>query len=276
VREIRTLRSFGGRRLCHDGGASSYQLIASELFGHEKGAFTGALQRRLGRFESADGGTIFLDEIGELPQEMQVALLRVLQEREFERVGGKAPIVVDVRVLAATNKDLTAAVRDGLFRADLYYRLNVVPIQVPALRDRRGDIRLLAEYLVDRYAQKAGKRVRSISKETLELFEAYHWPGNIRELQNVIERAVILSDADVFRVDASWLTPARAESLVPSGSLTADLAQRQRAIIEDALRDAHGVIGGAAGAAAKLGLRRQTLESRMRKLGIDRYRFKTS
>ena len=250
-------------------------LIASELFGHEKGAFTGALQRRLGRFESADGGTIFLDEIGELPQETQVALLRVLQEREFERVGGNEPIVVDVRVLAATNRDLTAAVRDGVFRADLFYRLNVVPIQVPALRDRRGDIRLLVEYFVERYAQKAGKRIRSISKETLDLFEAYRWPGNIRELQNVIERAVILSDADVFRADPSWLTPAPAEGVVPTGSLTADLAQREKAIIEDALREAHGVIGGATGAAAKLGLPRQTLESRMRKLGIDRYRFKT-
>jgi len=251
-------------------------LIASELFGHEKGAFTGALQRRLGRFESADGGTIFLDEIGELPQETQIALLRVLQEREFERVGGNEPIVVDVRVLSATNKDLTAAVRDGLFRADLFYRLNVVPIRVPPLRERRGDIRLLVEYLVERYAQKAGKRIRTISKETLDLFEAYHWPGNIRELQNVTERAVILSDGDVFRVDASWLTPAPAEGVVPLGSLTADLAQREKAIIEDALRDAHGVIGGATGAAAKLGLPRQTLESRMRKLGIDRYRFKTS
>src|SRR6266446_6600333 len=218
-------------------------LIASELFGHEKGSFTGATQRRLGRFESADGGTIFLDEIGELPQETQVALLRVLQEREFERVGGNEPIVVDVRVLAATNRDLTAAVRDGVFRADLFYRLNVVPIQVPALRDRRGDIRLLVEYFVERYAQKAGKRIRSISKETLDLFEAYHWPGNIRELQNVIERAVILSDADVFRADPSWLTPAPADGVVPTGSLTADLAQRERAIIEDALRDAHGVIG---------------------------------
>jgi len=251
-------------------------LIASELFGHEKGAFTGALQRRLGRFESADGGTIFLDEIGELPAETQIALLRVLQEREFERVGGNEAIAVDVRVLAATNKDLRAAVRDGVFRADLFYRLNVVPIHVPALRDRRGDIRLLVEYLVERYAQKAGKRMRSISQDTLELFEAYHWPGNIRELQNVIERAVILSDAEVFRVDASWLTPAPAESVVPSGSLTDDLAQREKAIIEDALRDAHGVIGGATGAAAKLGLPRQTLESRMRKLGIDRYRFKAS
>ena len=251
-------------------------LIASELFGHEKGAFTGALQRRLGRFESADGGTIFLDEVGELPQETQIALLRVLQERECERVGGNEPIVVDVRVLAATNKDLAAAVRGGTFRADLFYRLNVVPIQVPTLRERRGDIRLLVEYLVERYARKAGKRIRSIGKETLDLFESYHWPGNIRELQNVIERAVILSDGDVFRVDASWLTPAPAEGAVRAGSLTADLTQREKAIIEDALRDAHGVIGGTAGAAAKLGLPRQTLESRLRKLGIDRYRFKTS
>jgi len=251
-------------------------LMASELFGHEKGAFTGALQRRLGRFESADGGTIFLDEIGELTPDMQVALLRVLQEREFERVGGNEPIVVDVRVLAATNKDLAAAVRDGLFRADLFYRLNVVPIHVPALRDRRADIRLLVEYLVERYARKTGKRIRSISQETLDLFEAYHWPGNIRELQNVIERAVILSDADVFRVDARWLIPAPAARVAPHGSLTEDLAQRQRAIIENALRDAHGVLGGPTGAAAKLGLPRQTLESRMRKLGIDRYRFKTA
>src|SRR5205809_2825505 len=191
--------------ICVNCAAIPSSLIASELFGHEKGAFTGAVQRRLGRFESADGGTIFLDEIGELPQETQIALLRVLQEREFERVGGNEAIAVDVRVLAATNKDLTAAVRDGVFRADLFYRLNVVPVQVPALRDRRGDIRLLVEYLVERYAQKAGKRIRSISKERLDLFEAYQWPGNIRELQNVIERAVILSDGDVFRVDTSWL-----------------------------------------------------------------------
>jgi formate hydrogenlyase transcriptional activator len=256
--------------------AMPLSLIASELFGHEKGAFTGALQRRHGRFESADGGTIFLDEIGELPHETQIALLRVLQEREFERVGGNEAIAVDVRVLAATNKDLAAAVRAGSFREDLFYRLNVVPIHVPALRDRGGDIPLLVEYLVERYARKAGKRIRRIRKETLDLFEAYHWPGNIRELQNVIERAVILSDADVFRVDASWLTPAPGKSAVPSDSLVGDLAQREQTIIENALRDSRGVIGGATGAAAKLGLPRQTLESKIRKFGIDRYRFKTS
>ena len=256
--------------------AMPLSLIASELFGHEKGAFTGALQRRSGRFESADGGTIFLDEIGELPHETQIALLRVLQEREFERVGGNETISVDVRVLAATNTDLTQAVRQGVFREDLFYRFNVFPIHVPALRDRVGDIPLLVQYLVERYARKAGKGIRRISKETLDLFEAYHWPGNIRELQNVIERAVILSDAEEFRVDASWLTGAPAKPAVPSGSLAGDLAQREKAAIESALREARGVIGGATGAAAKLGIPRQTLESKLRKLGIDRYRFKTS
>jgi formate hydrogenlyase transcriptional activator len=251
-------------------------LIASELFGHEKGAFTGALQRRYGRFESADGGTIFLDEIGELPHETQIALLRVLQEREFERVGGNEAISVDVRVLAATNTDLTRAVRNGAFREDLFYRLNVFPIHVPALRERVGDIPLIVEYLVERYARKAGKRMRRISKDTLDLFEAYHWPGNIRELQNVIERAVILRDADVFRVDPAWLAPVSATSGKPRDSLATDLTQREKALIEDALRDARGVIGGSNGAAAKLRLPRQTLESKIRKLGIDRYGFKIS
>jgi formate hydrogenlyase transcriptional activator len=203
-------------------------------------------------------------------------LLRVLQEREFERVGENQPILVDVRILAATNKDLTGAVSDGGFRADLFYRLNVFPIQLPALRDRRGDIPLLVQYLVERYAQKAGKRIRGVSKETLDLFEGYHWPGNIRELQNVVERAVILIDSDVFRVDASWLALPPAEPALPSSSLVGELAQREKAAIENALREAHGVIGGPTGAAAKLGLPRQTLESKLRKLGIDRYRFKAS
>jgi formate hydrogenlyase transcriptional activator len=186
--------------------AISPSLIASELFGHEKGSFTGALQRHLGRFESADGGTIFLDEVGDLPPETQVALLRVLQEREFERVGGSQTVSVDVRVLAATNSDLSAAVAEDTFRQDLFYRLNVFPIRIPALRERVDDIPLLVGYLIDRYAQKAGKKIRNINKETLDLFQAYDWPGNIRELQNVIERAVILCDGETFSVDKTWLT----------------------------------------------------------------------
>src|SRR5216684_8410482 len=252
-------------------------LIASELFGHEKGSFTGALQRRAGRFESADGGTIFLDEVGELPPETQVALLRVLQEREFERVGGNRSIPVDVRVLAATNRDLSAAVAKGMFRKDLFYRLNVFPIQLPPLRDRVDDIPLLMEYLVARYGEKAGKRIRRLSKDTLDLFQSYDWPGNVRELQNVIERAVILCDEETFFVDPSWLTPAAApRSAGASVPLVADLAEREKAMIENALREAQGLISGPTGAAAKLGVARQTLESKIRKLGINRYRFKAS
>jgi formate hydrogenlyase transcriptional activator len=255
-------------------------LIASELFGHEKGSFTGALQRRLGRFESADGGTIFLDEVGEIPPETQVALLRVLQEHEFERVGGNQTVPVDVRVLSATNKDLRAAVADGTFRQDLFYRLNVFPIQVPALRDRIDDIPLLVEYLVDRYAKKAGKRIRSVSKNTLDLFQGYDWPGNIRELQNVVERAVVLCEGETFCVDPSWLVPASLSPTSPNPTmqtipLVADLAERERAIIENALREAEGLISGPTGAAAKLGIPRQTLESKIRKLGINRHRFRT-
>jgi PAS domain S-box-containing protein len=261
--------------------AISPSLIASELFGHERGSFTGAHQRRLGRFESADGGTIFLDEVAEIPPETQVALLRVLQEREFERVGGNQTVPVDVRVLAATNKDLRAAVADGTFRQDLFYRLNVFPIQVPALRDRVEDIPLLVEYLVDRYAKKAGKRIRSVSKDTLNLFQSYNWPGNIRELQNVVERAVVLCDGDIFCVDPSWLTPVSSSptSLHPTTQtipLVADLAEREKAMIEDALREAEGLISGPNGAAAKLGIPRQTLESKIRKLGIKRRGFTTS
>ena len=262
-------------------GAISPSLIASELFGHERGSFTGAHQRRLGRFESADGGTIFLDEVGEIPQETQVALLRVLQEHEFERVGGNQTVPVDVRVLAATNKDLRAAVADGTFRQDLFYRLNVFPIQVPALRDRVDDIPLLVEYLVDRYAKKAGKRIRSVSKNTLDLFQGYDWPGNIRELQNVVERAVVLCEGEIFCVDPSWLAPASSSPASPNPTtqtipLVADLAERERAMIENALREAEGLISGPTGAAAKLSIPRQTLESKIRKLGINRHRFRTS
>jgi formate hydrogenlyase transcriptional activator len=250
-------------------------LIASELFGHEKGSFTGATQRRLGRFESADVGTIFLDEVGDLPAETQVALLRVLQEREFERVGGSQTVSVDVRVLTATNRDLTSAVAEGKFRQDLFYRLNVFPIRLPALRERIGDISLLVGYLIDRYAQKAGKKIRKIDTKTMELLHAYDWPGNIRELQNVVERAVILSEGETFFVDEAWLTRATPK-LAAASVLTTDLAEREKSMIENALREAEGLVSGPTGAAAKLGLRRQTLESKIRKLRINRHLFKTS
>jgi formate hydrogenlyase transcriptional activator len=250
-------------------------LIASELFGHEKGAFTGATQRRLGRFELADGGTIFLDEIGELPAETQIALLRVLQERELERVGGCLPVVVDVRVIAATNRDLKAACDAGTFRPDLFYRLNVFPIRMPALRERVEDIPLLLEYLTERYASKAGKKITSIDKKTLELFQAYDWPGNVRELQNVVERAVILCDAGTLSVDESWLVR---ESPKPRQNLVAleSLAEQEREMIESALSKSRGKVSGSLGAAARLGIPRSTLESRIRSLNIDKYRFRSA
>jgi len=247
-------------------------LIASELFGHEKGAFTGALQRRLGRFELADGGTIFLDEVGELAPDTQVALLRVLQEREFERVGGQQPIRVDVRVVAATNRDLTEAVADGTFRQDLFYRLNVFPLEMPPLRARQEDITVLVEYFIDRYARKAGKTIRRVSKRTLDLLKAYPWPGNVRELQNVIERSVILSDTDEFTVDESWL------STKPTGEsrrgMSSTLASHEKALIEDALRATAGRVFGPTGAAARLGIPRSTLESKIRTLKINKNRFR--
>jgi len=250
-------------------------LIASELFGHEKGAFTGALQRRLGRFELADGGTIFLDEIGDLPTETQIALLRVLQEGEIERVGGSQSISVDVRVLAATNRDLKAAMAAGTFRQDLFYRLNVFPIQVPPLRERMDDIPLLVTYLIERYAKKAGKKIKNIQKETLELFQAYDWPGNIRELQNVIQRAIVLCESETFSVDETWLKREKhrlSGSVIPLG---ATLAEHEKDIIEAALADCGGQVAGPTGAAAKLGLPRQTLESKITALGINKHRFKT-
>ncbi len=251
-------------------------LIASELFGHEKGAFTGAIQRRIGRFESADGGTLFLDEVGELPPETQVALLRVLQERKLERVGGLRPVAIDVRVLAATNRDLNAAVAEGSFRKDLFYRLNVFPVHLPALRERGGDIPLLVEYLVARYAQKAGKKIQRIGNETMELFKRYSWPGNVRELQNVIERAVILCDGETLSVDASWFAAERSKSPDRARRLASDLAAHEKTMIENALRQASGRVSGAQGAAAILGLPRQTLESKLRRLGIKPYHFRTS
>ena len=249
-------------------------LIASELFGHEKGAFTGATQRRLGRFEAADGGTIFLDEVGDLPAETQVTLLRVLQEREFERIGGTATIGVDVRVLAATNHDLKAAVARGAFREDLYYRLNVVPIRLPPLRERVDDLPLLVDYLVQRYAAKAGKRFSRVTRPTLDLFRSYSWPGNVRELQNVIERAVVLSDGETFLVDESWLTGDFQRPRSVSAPLST-VADRERELIEAALAQSGGRIAGPSGAAAKLGIPRQTLDSKIKVFGIDKHRFKS-
>ncbi len=255
--------------------AISPSLIASELFGHEKGAFTGALQRRIGRFEAADGGTIFLDEIGDLSMDTQIALLRVLQEREFERVGSSEPLAVDVRVLVATNRDLKSAVDAGTFRQDLFYRLNVFPIHLPSLSERVDDIRLLAEYFIDRYSKKAGRNFSNITNKTLQLFQSYEWPGNIRELQNVVERAVILCDGETFSVDEAWLK--RASSPVSEGvvPLVTTLVERERQMIETALAQCRGRVSGANGAANKLGIPRQTLDARIASLGIDKHRFKT-
>ena len=249
-------------------------LIASELFGHEKGAFTGATQRRLGRFESANGGTIFLDEVGDLPPEVQIALLRVLQEREIERVGSNGPIPVDVRVLAATHRDLNALVAEGKFRQDLLYRLNVVPIEMPSLRERAADIPLLVDYFIDRFGKKAGKKFRRIDKRTLKLFQAYSWPGNIRELQNVIERAVILSDGDTFSVDETWLKQEPRQVPSPTVALNSALQRQEKEMIEAALAESAGRVSGPGGAATKLGLPRPTLDAKIRRLGINKYRFK--
>ncbi len=249
-------------------------LVASELFGHEKGAFTGAVQRRLGRFEAADGGTIFLDEIGELPPEAQVSLLRVLQEREIERVGSSHPIAVDVRVLAATNRDLEAAVERGTFREDLFYRLNVFPIRLPPLRERADDIPILVEYLVDRFAKQAGKTIRNIEKQTMQRLTAYEWPGNVRELQNVIERAVVLSEGrgETLVIDESWL--ARKQRKPSNGTAVTSLADSEKALIVAALQETHGRVAGPRGAAAKLGIPRQTLEWKIRNLNIDKLAFR--
>ncbi len=266
-------------------GAIPASLIAAELFGHERGAFTGAEQRRLGRFEQARGGTLFLDEVGELPLETQIALLRVLQEREFERVGGTVTVRADVRVVTATNRDLEEAIADGRFRSDLYYRLNVFPIEIPALRERREDIRPLVEFFLQRYAARSGEPIRRISRRTLALLEDYPWPGNIRELQNIVERAVIMCESDVFSIDEGWLShhagrmrPARppvaldvfgSEHREPESSRRkVTLDEIQRDAILRVLRSANWTVGGANGAAAMLGLKRTTLQARMQRLGI--------
>ena len=249
-------------------------LIASELFGHEKGAFTGASQQRLGRFELANGGTIFLDEVGELPAETQVALLRVLQEHEFERVGGTRQIHADVRVIAATNRDLQAAIRAGSFRSDLFYRLDVFPINIPPLRERKDDIRLLVEYFIDRYARKAGKNITSVCKKTFRLLESYPWPGNIRELQNVVERSVILCETGNLSVDESWLSQQPAEGEMDRLCLSGKVAAQEKEIIEAALLECQGRVFGQWGAAAKLGIARSTLESKIQSLKINKNRFR--
>jgi transcriptional regulator with GAF, ATPase, and Fis domain len=250
-------------------------LIASELFGHEKGAFTGATQQRLGRFELANGGTLFLDEVGELPSETQIALLRVLQEHEFERVGGTRPIRTDVRVIAATNRDLQAAISVGSFRSDLFYRLNVFPIEIPSLRERRADIPLLVEYFIDRYARKAGKHITTVEKRTLQVLQSYPWPGNIRELQNVIERSVIVCETPTFSVDESWLSQ-QPRDRRPRGklNLSGRVAAQEKQMIEAALRESQGRVYGPSGAAAKLGIAHSTLESKIRSLKINKNRFK--
>jgi formate hydrogenlyase transcriptional activator len=249
-------------------------LIASELFGHEKGSFTGATQRRMGRFESASGGTIFLDEVGDLPAEIQIALLRVLQEREIERVGSSRPIPVDVRVVAATHRDLNALVAQGKFRQDLLYRLNVVPIQMPPLRERVADIPLLVEYFIDRIGKRAGKKFRTINKKFLTAFQEYGWPGNVRELQNVIERAVILSEDGKLAVDETWLKREPAQNPVRPRTLDGALLRQEKEMIEAALAESQGRVSGPAGAAAKLGLPARTLDSKIKRLNINKYRFK--
>ncbi len=272
-RSHRSSRAF----VCVNCAAVPRDLIASELFGHEKGSFTGALQRRLGRFELAEGGTIFLDEVGELPLETQIALLRVLQEHEFERVGGTRSIRTNVRVIAATNRNLQVAIQAGTFRSDLFYRLNVFPIDMPPLRERREDIPVLVEYFVDHCARKVGKNIQGIAKESLDLLRSYPWPGNIRELQNVIERSVIMCETENFSVDKTWLAqqPLATEPKIPL-DLSENLATQEKEMIEAALRESAGRVFGPSGAAAMLGMPRSTVESKIRSLRINKNRFKSS
>ena len=271
-RSLRSSRSF----VSVNCAAIPQSLIASELFGHEKGAFTGASQRRLGRFEMAEGGTLFLDEVGELPSETQIALLRVLQERRFERVGGNQSIRADVRVISATNRDLKDAMATGAFRSDLFYRLSVFPIEIPPLRERKDDILILVEYFIDRYATEAGKRIRYVSQKSMELLQSYPWPGNVRELQNVIERSVILCETETFSVDESWLSHDTDLSVPASQPLVQMLTTQEKALIETALAETHGQVSGPTGAAAKLNIRPSTLESKIRSLKINKHRFKAT
>jgi transcriptional regulator with GAF, ATPase, and Fis domain len=268
-------------------------LVESELFGHEKGAFSGAINRRIGRFELAQGGTIFLDEIGEVPPDLQVKLLRVLQEREFERVGASDPIGLDVRVIAATNRDLSKAIREGKFREDLYYRLNVFPVALPPLRERAGDIPLLVQFLIAKFAARIGVHIDSVGQETMHRLNTYGWPGNIRELENVLERAIILSNGPILEIDAEvFASPARTAAPSPAQTLshaaptapTGDDPGRQLESLESsernhilaALKRTQGVIDGPRGAAKILALHPNTLRSRMKKLGITRTSHESS
>ena len=276
-RSLRSARAF----VSVNCAAIPSSLLASELFGHEKGAFTGATQRRQGRFELAEGGTIFLDEVGELPPEVQIALLRVLQEREFERVGSGRPIRADVRVIAATNRDLETGIAEKTFRSDLYYRLNVFPVEVPPLRERREDIPTLVEYFLHRYAKQAGKRINKIGKETLKIVESYDWPGNVRELQNVVERAVIVSESDVLDIDERWLLGERETAefeVQPIQRIhrprTRATQEKEKEAIETALMECKGRVSGPFGAASQLGIPTSTLESKIKALKIDKRRFK--
>jgi formate hydrogenlyase transcriptional activator len=245
-------------------------LLASELFGHERGAFSGAVERRKGRFEQAHGGTLFLDEIGELPQEMQVLLLRVLQEREFERLGGTQTLQVDVRLVAATNRDLAEDVRTGRFRADLYYRLNVFPVRVPALRERLEDIPPLVAHFAEKYGERFARPISSIDRKTLDLLQSHNWPGNVRELENTVERAVILSRNGVLTIDTDMLRDASR----PSAAFNGPSASEDRQTIEAALKASRGKVSGENGAAKKIGLPASTLEFRIKKLSIDKFRFR--
>jgi PAS domain S-box-containing protein len=248
-------------------------LVESELFGHEKGAFTGALAKRIGRFELAHGGTIFLDEIGEIPADIQAKLLRVLQEREFERVGGSVPIKVDVRVIAATNRNLLKAVHERTFREDLYYRLNVFPIHMPPLRDRAGDVSLLTHFLVEKFAMRVGKRIEGVSQKTMERLLTYRWPGNIRELENVIERAVIMNEGPVLEIEPEMFSDSGSAQALDKG---ADLESIERNHTVNILQQTGWVIEGPKGAALILGLHPNTLRSRMKKLGISRSSHESS